>query len=103
MKQMISVRSNTYYSQDENHKEFELNPMLELIMIYADGKDWKLTPKGLSPQVKINEVRMIVNPAMLEMLITDLQLHKKKLIGIRENADKLNALVKHITSDDKVE
>ena len=50
---MISVRSNTYYSQDENHKEFELNPMLELIMIYADGKDWKLTPKGLSPQVKV--------------------------------------------------
>ena len=54
MKQMISVRSNTYYSQDENHKEFELNPMLELIMIYADGKDWKLTPKGLTPQVKVN-------------------------------------------------
>ena len=100
---MISVRSNTYYSQDENHKEFELNPMLELIMIYADGKDWKLTPKGLTPQVKIQEVRMIVNPEMLQNLITDLQLHQKKLTGIRENADKLNSLVKHISSNDNIE
>lgn len=43
---------------------------------------------------------MIVNPAMLEDLITDLKLHQKKLNGIRQNADKLNALVKHISSSE---
>jgi hypothetical protein len=102
MKQMISVRSNTHYTQEENGKEFELKPMMELIMIYADGKEHKLTPKGIKQDVKLSEVRMIVSPPILESLITDLQLHQKKLTGIRENADKLNALVKHITSNDDV-
>ena len=101
MKQLISVRSNTHYTQEENGTEFELKPMMEVIFIYADGKDYKLTPKkGISQEVKLSEVRMIVNPAMLEDLITDLKLHQKKLNGIRENADKLNALVKHISSSE---
>ena len=101
MKQLISVRSNSHYTQEENGTEFELKPMMELILIYADGKDYKLTPKkGISQEVKLSEVRMIVNPAMLEDLITDLKLHQKKLNGIRENADKLNALVKHISSSE---
>jgi hypothetical protein len=99
MKQMISVLSNTHYSQEQNDKEFDLKPMLEVIIIYADGKEHKLTPKGIKQEVKLSEVRMIVSPVMLESLITDLQLHQKKLNGIRENADKLNALVKHINSD----
>jgi len=102
MKQMISVRSNTHYTQDKNDKDFELKPMMELIMIYADGKEHKLTAKGIKQEVKLSEVRMIVSPPMLESLITDLQLHQKKLISIRENADKLNALVKHISSNDDV-
>ena len=42
MKQMISVRSNTHYTQEENGKEFELKPMMELIMIYANGKELDL-------------------------------------------------------------
>ena len=101
MKQLISVRSNTHYTQEEKGTEFELKPMMELILIYADGKDYKLTPKkGISQEVKLSEVRMIVNPAMLEDLITDLKLHQKKLNGIKENADKLNALVKHISSSE---
>lgn len=100
MKQMISVRSNTHYTQEENGTEFDLKPMLEVIIIYADGKNYKLTPKkGISQEVKLSEVRMIVSPPMLESLITDLQLHQKKLNGLRDNADKLNALVKHINSD----
>jgi hypothetical protein len=36
----------------------------------------------------------------LQHLITDLQLHQKKLDGIRKNADQLNSLVRHITSED---
>jgi hypothetical protein len=96
MKQMISVRSNTHYTQEENDPDFVLKPMMELIVIYADGKDHKLTPKGIKQEVKLSEVRLIVSPYMLESLITDLQLHQKKLAGITANADKLTALVKHI-------
>jgi hypothetical protein len=103
MKQIISVFSNTHYTQEENGKDFVLKPMMELIIVYADGKEHKITPKGLKQEVKCSEVRMIVSPYLLEHLITELQLHKKKLEGITANADKLTALVKHISSDDKVE
>lgn len=96
MKQVLSVRSNTHYTQEENDKEFVLKPMMELIVIYVDGKEHKLTPKGIKQEVKLSEVRLIVSPYMLESLITDLQLHQKKLAGITANADKLTALVKHI-------
>ena len=96
MKQVLSVRSNTHYTQEENDKEFVLKPMMEIIVIYADGKEHKLTPKGIKQEVKLSEVRLIVSPYMLESLITDLQLHQKKLAGITANADKLTALVKHI-------
>jgi hypothetical protein len=96
MKQLLSVRSNTHYTQEENDKEFVLKPMMELIIIYADGKEHKLTPKGIKQEVKLSEVRLIVSPYMIESLITDLQLHQKKLAGITANADKLTALVKHI-------
>ena len=100
MKQMISVRSNAYYTQEENQKEFALNPMLELIIIHTDGKDYRLTKNDLSSSPKVSETRMIVSPEMLQSLITDLQLHQKKLNGIRKNSDQLNSLVKHITTVD---
>jgi NAD-dependent SIR2 family protein deacetylase len=44
---------------------------------------------------------MIVSPYMLQVLITELQLHQKKLNNITKNADQLNSLVKHINSEEK--
>lgn len=102
MKQIISVRSNTHYTQKEEEKEFRLNPMLELIIIYADGKNYKLTKNDLQSSPKIVETRMIISPEMLQSLITDLQLHQKKLDNIRKNSEQLNSLVKHITSSDEI-
>lgn len=99
MKQIISVLSNTHYTQDEKDTEFVLKPMMELIIIYADGKEHKLTPKGLKQEVKCSEVRMIVSPYMLQSLITELQLHQKKLDNITRNSEKLTSLVKHINTD----
>ena len=98
---MISVLSNTHYTQDENDTEFVLKPMMELIIIYADGKEHKITPKGLKQEVKCSEVRMIVSPYMLQTLITELQLHQKKLNNITKNADQLTSLVRHINSDEE--
>ena len=100
MKQIISVFSNTHYTQDEKDTEFALKPMMELIIVYADGKEHKITPKGLKQEVKCSEVRMIVSPFMLQVLITELQLHQKKLNNITKNADQLSSLVKHITSEE---
>jgi hypothetical protein len=100
MKQIISVLSNTYYTQDEKDTEFILKPMMELIIVYADGKEHKITPKGLKQEVKCSEVRLIVSPFMVQTLITELQLHQKKLNNIIKNADQLNSLVKHINSEE---
>lgn len=99
MKQIISVLSNTHYTQDEKDTEFILKPMMELIIIYTDGKEHKLTPKGLKQEVRCSEVRMIVSPFMLESLITDLKLHQKKLDNIIKNADQLSSLVKYMSKD----
>jgi hypothetical protein len=100
MKQMVSVRSNAYYTQEEGQKEFALNPMLELIIIHTDGKNYKITKNDIESSPKLAESRLIVSPEVLQHLITDLQLHQKKLEGIRKNADQLNSLVRHITSDE---
>jgi hypothetical protein len=72
---------------------------MELIIIYADGKEHKLTPKGLKQEVRCSEVRMIVSPFMLESLITDLKLHQKKLDNIIKKADQLSSLVKYMSKD----
>ncbi len=97
---MVSIRSNAYYTQEEGQKEFALNPMLELVIIHTDGKNYKLTKNDIESSPKLSESRLIVSPEMLQHLITDLQLHQKKLVSIRKNADQLNSLVRHITSDE---
>lgn len=98
---MLSVRSNAHYTQEENASEFALNPMLEVIIIFTDGKDYAISKKQLVSTVKLSEIRMIVSPEMLQSLITDLQLHQKKLDGIRKNADQLSSLVKYVTEKDE--
>ena len=98
MKQMVSVRSNAYYTQDEG--ELSLRPMLELVIIHTDGKNYKLGKNDIESSPKLSESRLIVSPEMLQHLITDLQFHQKKLESIRKNADQLNSLIRHITSDE---
>jgi hypothetical protein len=99
MKHIIEVKSNAFYTQTHG-TEFKLNPFLELVIIYLDGKDYKTTKTGYETLNKVTEVRMIVNPSILTALITDLQLHQKTLEGITKNADQLSALVKHISTSD---
>lgn len=98
MKQLISVRSNTHYAEREEAEKFELLPVMELVLIYTDGKDYKVVKDELKPTNKLSEVRISIDPFSLESLITNLQLHQEKLKRARDNADKLNALVKHINN-----
>jgi hypothetical protein len=98
MNHMVSVRSNAYYKQEDEQELFALTPILELVIIHTDGKNYKITKNDVESSPKLTESRLIVNPEMLQHLITDLQLHQKKLEAIRKNADQLNSLVRHITS-----
>ena len=102
MKQIVDIRSNARYSQQENEKEFKLSPMMELTIIHTDGKNYKSSKNGLQAEHKFAETKIILTPEMLESLITDLQLHQKKFNTIRKNADQLNSLVKHLNSDSEI-
>jgi hypothetical protein len=100
MKQMLTVRSNPYYTQQEEGSEFLLKSHLEIVIIHTDGKDHKLTKKGIESFPNLTETRLLVSPELLQDLITDLQLHQKKLEGFRKNADQINSLIKHITTSE---
>lgn len=95
MKQIVTVRSNTHYEQQPG-APFTLKAFMELVIVYTDGKDYTMTKTDLVSKPKLSEVRLIVSPELLTGLITDLQLHQKKLESIRSNADQINALLKHI-------
>jgi hypothetical protein len=99
MKQIVSVRANGYYQQKESEKDFTLIPMVELVIIYTDGKNYTVEDDLLISDNKYSESRMIVSGDMLQTLITDLQLQQKIMNGLKQNAEKLNSLVKYIQED----
>lgn len=100
MKQIVTVRSNTHYEQRQG-APFTLKAFMELIIVYTDGKNYTMTKTDIIGKPKLSEVRLIVSPEILTGLITDLQLHQTKLESIRSNADKINALLKHIQGGDE--
>jgi len=97
MKQVISVRSNPYFTQKENEKTFHLQSCLEVVIIHTDGKKYKLGKSDFISETNFNESRFIVTPELLSALITDLQLHQKKLEVFRQNADQINGLINHLS------
>jgi hypothetical protein len=100
MKEMISVRSNPYFTQKENEKTLQLDSCLEVVIIHTDGKTYNVNKKGaIFSKSKLDETRMIVSPEMLSSLITELQLHRKKLEVFRQNADKINSLINHLSKE----
>lgn len=99
MKQIISVRSNAYFSQTED-EGFEIRPMMELVIIHTNGKSYKVEQDLLKTKETIAEARLIVGPKMLTELITELQLHQSKMATMQHNADSINTLAKHIQTKD---
>jgi len=98
MKEAISVKSNAFYQQT-TEKEFSLKPLLELVIIHTDGKGYEIKKDGsIVAKAKLSETRLLVSPEMLTSLITELQLHQKQFEGIKNNADQLTALVKHLST-----
>ena len=98
MKHILDVRSNPYFTQNEDQNEFKLEPSLELVIIHSDGKNYEIEKNKLKSTTKLSEIRLIVNPEMLQALITDLQLHQKMFETIKANAEQLNSLVRHLSN-----
>lgn len=101
MKELITVRSNPYFTQKEDSGAFSLQAHLELIIVFTDGKEYQLKKDSLNSSYKISETRLIVNAEKLTTLITELQLHQKKLESYRHNSDQINSLINHISTENK--
>ena len=100
MKQLVTVRSNTYYEQNEGETPFSLKPLMELVIIHTNGKDYLVTKAGaIVGKPILEEIRLLVNPELLTSLITELQLHQRKFEVISKNADQLSTLVRHISKE----
>src|SRR5574340_66187 len=103
MKEMISVRSNPYFTQKENEKIVQLQTCMELVIIHTNGKTYNVDKRGiLFSKSKLDETRLIVSPEMLTSLITEMQLHQKKLESFRQNADQLNSLIQHLSEPKQI-
>lgn len=99
MKEMVSIRSNPFYIQEDKDKVVTFVPLLELIIIHTDGKEYNITKnQQLTSKTKLSEYRLLVSPKMLAEFITDLQLHQQKLDGITRNANQINALITHLST-----
>lgn len=101
MKQILEVRSNAFYLQPENAKEFELQGYLEIIIIHTDGKYYKVKGGKLETTPSFVESRLVCSSEQLTNLITDLNMHQKNMDGVRKNAEKLTRLVKYIEKDNQ--
>ena len=96
MKELVNVRTNVIFLQNEAENEFNLSGCLEVVLIYTDGKDYQITSKGeMKASHKLTEIRVIVNEKMMAELITGLQLHNQKLIAAKGSANSINAMAQY--------
>jgi hypothetical protein len=99
MKEIVTVRSNSLFSQSGENEKFELIPAIEIVIIHTDGMEYNYSKdKGIITKRKLNEQRLLISPDLLQKLITELQLHYKKALILTENAAQINALIEHISS-----
>ena len=92
MKELTDVRSNGFFKNENETGALKLNAALELVLLYFDGRDYKVVSDKLKTNLRLNEVRLIVSSTMLQELITQLQFHQKKLEVFDKNAKEINSL-----------
>ena len=96
MKQLVNVRTNILFLQNEEEQNFNLIGCLELVLIYTNGKDYAVSGKGqMLTKNKLTETRIVVNEKMMTELITGLQLHNQKLIAAQTSANSINAMAEY--------
>jgi hypothetical protein len=99
MKQLISVRSNSIYSQkDSTNGEFKLEACLELIIIHTNDMEYKVVKNKLVSERIYSDTRITMDAEGVTALITELQFQQKKIESLRRNAEQLNTMVSHIAT-----
>ena len=95
MKELVNVRTNIVFLQEEAEKEFKLSGHLEVVLIYTDGHEYKINKDHLTAVHKLTETRLIVSEKMMSELITGLQLHNEKLVTAQKSANSINAMAEY--------
>ena len=99
MKELVNVRTNVVFVQNEDDKDFNILGCLELVLIYTDGKEYSVNKQGnISAKHKLIETRIMIKGSMMNDLITGLQLHNQKLINAKESANSINSMFQYTKS-----
>lgn len=93
MKEVFAITSNQIMCP-KNGKQFELVPMMELILVHSDGKDYSHNGKKLSSTVKISETRFFVSVNGMKELMSQLAMAAASLNVLEANCGQINQLIK---------
>jgi hypothetical protein len=97
MQEIISVRSNIFFTQEQKDKSLSLTPVIELVIVHTSGKEYELNSKDqIVSTPKIMESRMLVSSQMLKSMINDLELINRNMNTLDKNADKVNKLLEYM-------
>lgn len=97
MQEIIEIRAN-YLAILAQDSPPSLLSMAELVIIHADGMDYK-SHKGKEGKTtilakrRIKETRLVCSEKMLELMITDLQLHLQNVKSVGSGLNILNEAV----------
>ena len=98
MKQLMTVRSNPYYSLLDD----KLAANLEIILIHTDGKEYLVGEnKQIDGTWKLAETRLIINQNNLNSLIDELKGLQKAMKTLSDNAKVLNTIIHEIKESEK--
>jgi hypothetical protein len=100
MNSILSIRSNPLYSLDDDGKE--LTPLIELVVIHTDGKNYTFNKKGddLTTTTRITETRYTVSPDSLGKFISGLKLIQQNMNALQNNAAGINTIIKQFSEQD---
>lgn len=93
MKMIVGITTNHMMIPSEG-KEFNLSPMMELIIMHSDGKDYSHDGKKLSSKMKFAETRMILTPNAMRELYAKLGEALLGMSVLENNCDQINNLIK---------
>lgn len=103
MNQILEIRNNPIYQL--NNDGNELQPCIEIIVIYTDGRNYQLVKgkKGetLKTDLKISESRFVVYPDALGKFIGSLKLIQQNMSKLQNNATGINQIVKQFMEMDE--
>jgi hypothetical protein len=83
MNTLVDIRSNAYTS-DVDPKKITVTPLLELVLIYSNGKEYIDTGREIVSKDSYADLRLIFSPKQLDGMISTLQEWRKTLTNREE-------------------